>query len=129
LRVRTPAATLRRQNVNVARNDLRRVAVIAVPVLPLPGLQLAFHEKSVTLPRILPDVLRRLTPYRNSVPLRLLALLAGVTVFPFLRGRYAQRCHRLPCACVSNLRVLPQVPCYRCSVDVLRHCCLSRIPP
>src|SRR5690606_15767865 len=72
------------------------------------------------LPRILPDVLRRLTPYRNSVPLRLLALLAGVTVFPFLRGRYAQRCHRLPCACVSNLRVLPEMAGYRHPIDV-RH--------
>ena len=77
--------------IEILQDDLGRVAVVAIPVLPFPGANLSFdiHLRAL-LEEVLYDPHEALAEYRDSMPLRALVPLAGVPVLPRLVSGYTQ---------------------------------------
>ena len=84
------AAALAAEHLHFVGHDLRGVAVLAFLVLPLARAQLAFDVNLRALAQVFGGDLGQAAEHRDLVPLRAVLLLAGLLVFPRLRGRESQ---------------------------------------
>jgi hypothetical protein len=96
--------------VEALQHDLRRIAILAVLVLPFAGLQRTFEVDLGALAQILlGDLAELLAEDHHPVPLGLFAALAGVLVAPTLRGRDVQIADRTTVLSAADLRVSPEI--------------------
>ena len=82
---------------------------IALVVLPLAGAEFALEIDLGALARVLARDLDEAVEHHHRVPLRLLALFAGLLVLPGIRGGDPQVGDRLAARGLADFRVLAQV--------------------
>src|SRR5438552_3708507 len=91
-RLRGRAAFTAPEQHQAVTTDFRRVALVAVLVVPLPRLQATLDVNLLALREVFGQRLRGLSPEYDAMPFGFLLALAGFVV-PHFRGCEVQRCH------------------------------------
>src|SRR5262249_25300893 len=105
----TAAVAAAAEELDVVRDDLSNVALVAVLIVVGAGLDAALDEDLAPLRQVLRADLGALAPHHDPVPLGALLPLP-VLVVPALAGREAQLAHALPARRVPHVGIGAQVP-------------------
>ena len=103
------AAAAAAQHLHLVSHDLGRPAIVAIPVLPFAGTQLALDIDLRSLAQVFRGDLGQAVEHCHLVPLGALLLLAGLLVFPLLAGRDAQIGDRAAARHVARVRILAEI--------------------
>src|SRR3954451_23460849 len=104
----TASAAAAAQEDDAVAADFGRIALVAVLVVPLPGLKAALHVDLLPLGEVFRQRFGRLPPQHHAVPLGLLLALTGLVV-PVLGGRHVERRNRCAARGKAQLRVAPEI--------------------
>src|SRR5216117_359982 len=88
--------------------DFCRVALVAVLVVPLPGLEPPLHVNLLALREVLLERLGLFAPQHHAVPLGLFLPLV-VAIVPHLGRRQVERCHCGPARRVAQLGIATEI--------------------
>src|SRR5882762_3912057 len=109
------------EHLQVITDDLGRVAIVALLVLPFAGAQAALDVDLRALAQVLAGDFRQAPEERHAVPFGTLLLLTGLLVAPALTGCDAQVRHGRAGGHGAGLGVGPQVTDENDFVDATRH--------
>src|SRR5882762_5512173 len=109
------------EHLQVVTDDLGRVAIVALLVLPFAGAQASLDVDLRALAQVLAGDLRQAPEERHAVPFGALLLLTGLLVAPAFAGRDAQVRHGRAGGHGASLGVGPQVAYENDLVDATRH--------
>src|SRR5205085_5273691 len=116
-----PAAAPAPEHLHVVTDDLGRVALVPLLVLPLAGAQASLDVDLRALAQVLAGDFRQAPEERDAVPFGPLLLLTGLLVAPALVGRLAQVRDRGSGGHRAGLGIGPQVSNDDDLVDATRH--------
>src|SRR5256714_12308397 len=120
-RAHGPAAAPAPEHLQVATDDLGRVALVPLLVLPLACAQASLDVDLRALAQVLAGDFRQAPEERDAVPFGPLLLLTGLLVAPALAGRHAQVRDRGSGGHRAGLGIGPQVSNDDDLVDATRH--------
>src|SRR5690606_34516469 len=115
-RARAPA-----EHLHLVRDDLGRIAVVPVTILPFSRTQTAFDIDLRAFPQVFGRDFRQSAEHRDVVPFGPLLLLAGFLVSPRLAGRQAQVRDGAAARHVARLGIGAEVADQDDFIDASRH--------
>ena len=95
------------EEIDALRLDFGHVAILPLLVLPLAGLEAAFHENEAAFGQILGAVFRRLLEHDDAVPFRAVHAVAVAVGVGFVRG-HVERADGRAGLGVFEFRVAPE---------------------